>query len=369
MKRLSKKKIYYGLAAGLMLAAVTAGIMVKGNSKSAAIMEEVPLVRTTVVGAAAGGLNYTYSGEVKGRFESQLSFQVGGKIVKRHVQLGSVVHAGDVLMEIDAKDVKQTVNSNSAQVYSAESQVRLAENNLNRYQKLYEGGAISAAQLDQYKSAYDVAVASVRQASAQYAQGANQLDYSVLYADKAGVISSITAEAGQVVAAGQSVITIVQDGEREVEINIPENRIDELRKAQQLKVTFWALPAVSVDAVIREIAPMADAVSRTYKVRVSLLNPPQEVKLGMTSTVTVANIGNQQVAAYIPLAAIYQNSDTPGVWVVDNDNITLRSIKIGAFGDGKVQVLEGLKNGDVIVTAGVHKLKEGQKVRVAGDTL
>jgi len=369
MQKLSKKKIYYGLATCVLLAASVVGVMVKGQSKAAPIIEEVSLVRTAVIGVAGAAPSYTYSGEVKGRFESQLSFQVGGKILKRYVQLGSSVNAGDRLMEIDAKDVKQTVNSNSAQVYSAESQLRLAENNLNRYQKLYEGGAISEAQLDQYHSAYDAAVASLRQASAQSAQGSNQLDYSVLYADKAGVISSITAEAGQVVAAGQAVITIVQDGEREVEINIPENRIDELRKTGPLKVTFWALPTVSVDAVIREISPMADKVSRTYKVRVSLINPPQEVKLGMTSTVTVANMGNQQVAAYIPLAAIYQQGDTPGVWVVSNESVTLRVIKIGAFGDGKVQVLAGLQNGDIIVTAGVHKLKEGQKVRIAGDNI
>jgi len=369
MQKLSKKKLYYGLAAGMLLVAVVVGVMIKGHSKSAAMIEESSLVRTAVVGAEASAQSYTYSGEVKGRFESQLSFQVAGKIVKRNVQLGSSVNAGDALMEIDAKDVKQTVNSNSAQVYSAQSQLKLAESNLNRYQKLYEGGAISEAQLDQYHNAYDVAMASVRQASAQYAQGSNQLDYSVLYADKAGVISSITAEAGQVVAAGQAVITIVQDGEREVEISIPENRIDELRQGQEIKVAFWALPTVRVDAVIREIAPMADTVSRTYKVRVSLINPPQEVKLGMTSTVTVANKSNQQVAAYIPLAAIYQQGDMPGVWVVNNESVTLRIIKIGAFGDGKVQVLEGLQNGDRIVTAGVHKLKEGQKVRIAGDTI
>ncbi|SFL59300.1 efflux RND transporter periplasmic adaptor subunit [Pelosinus propionicus] len=369
MQKLSKKKLYYGLAAGVVLAAIAVGITVTKHSKSAAIMEEAALVRTEVVGRAAAAQDYTYSGEVKGRFESQLAFQVGGKIIKRHVQLGSVVNAGDVLMEIDAKDVKQTVNSNAAQVYSAESQVKLAENNLNRYQKLFEGGAISAAQLDQYKSAYDVAAASLRQASAQYAQGSNQLDYSVLYADKAGVISSITAEAGQVVTAGQSVVSIVQDGEREVEISVPENRIDEFRNMGQLNVTFWALPGISVDAAVREIAPMADAVSRTYKVRVSLVNPPAEVKLGMTSTVTAANRGKQQDAAYIPLTAIYQTSDVPGVWVLNNEIVTLRHIKIGAVGNGKVQVLEGLQNDDVIVTAGVHKLKEGQKVRIAGDTL
>lgn len=369
MEKVSKKKLYYALATSIVLVAVVVGAMIKGHAKPVEIIEEVMTVRTTVISTGASGQSYTYSGEVKGRFESQLSFQVAGKIIKRNVQLGSVVHAGDVLMQIDAKDIKQTVNSNSAQVYSAESQLKLAESNLSRYQELYKSGAISGAQLDQYQSAYDVAVAAVRQASAQYTQGSNQLDYSALYADKAGVISSITAETGQVVAAGQGVITIVQDGEREVEISIPENRIEELRKTTQMKVTFWALPTVSVDAVIREISPMADATSRTYKVRVSLLNAPQEVKLGMTAAVVVTNMGNQQVAAYIPLTAIYQSGNNPGVWVVNQESVTLRSVKIGAFGDGKVQVLEGLQNGDVIVTAGVHKLKEGQKVRIAGDDL
>jgi multidrug efflux system membrane fusion protein len=369
MEKLTKKKLYCGIVTSLFLVGAVLGIMVKGQTKAVTVSEEISLVRTTLVAAGDGTQTYTYSGEVKGRFESQLSFQVGGKIIKRNIQLGSVVTAGDMLMEIDGKDVRQTVNSNSAQVYSAESQLRLAENNLNRYKKLYEGGAISQGQLDQYQGVYDMAVASTRQASAQYAQGTNQLNYSVLYADKSGVVSSITAETGQVVVPGQAIVTIVEEGEREVEINIPENRIDELRTAEEIKVAFWALPTVSVDAVIREIAPMADKVSRTYKVRVSLKKPPQGVKLGMTSTVTVTNKGKKQVATYLPLTAIYQPGDTPGVWVVKNESITLRPIQIGVFGDGKVQVLAGLENGERVVTAGVHKLNEGQKVRLAGDAL
>ena len=370
MKQFGKKKLYLSLAAGAVLISAMVGFIWKGHAQTKVVAEEIPFVRTAVVGTAGAEQTFLYSGEVRGRYESQLAFQVNGKIIKRNVELGSIVKPGDVLMQIDAKDIQQTVNSNSAQVYSAGSQLRLAESNLNRYRQLYEQNAVSRATLDQYENAYDVAVAATHQASAQYSQGANQLDYSMLYADKPGVVSSITAEVGQVISSGTAVITVVQDGEREVEINVPENRIEELRNAPQLKVTFWALPAISLDATIREIAPMADKVSRTYKVRVSLMNPPQEVKLGMTSTVTVINKGsNQQMATYIPLAAIYQNGNTPGVWVIDNDIVTLRAVKVGAFGDGKIQVLEGLKNGDQIVTAGVHKLKEGQKVRIASGDL
>lgn len=371
MQQMSRKKLYGSLAAGLVVVGIIVGFIWKGQAQPKTVAEEISLVRTTVVGATSTMNNFTYSGEVRGRYESQLAFQVNGKIIKRNVELGSVVKPGDVLMQIDGKDIQQTVNSNSAQVYSASSQLHLAETNLQRYRQLYAQNAISRATLDQYENAYEVAVAGTRQASAQYAQGANQLDYSTLYADRAGVISSITAEAGQVVSAGAVVITIVQDGEREVEINVPENRIEEIRKNGGLTVSFWALPGVNVDGKVREIAPMADKVTRTYKVRVSLLNPPAEVKLGMTSTVAVVNPGNnQQSTIYIPLTAIYQNGNVPAVWVVKDGVLTMQPITTGAFGDNKVQVVAGINHGETIVTAGVHKLREGQKVRVStGDAL
>ncbi|MBU2700189.1 RND family efflux transporter MFP subunit [Sporomusaceae bacterium BoRhaA] len=341
-------------------------LILAGCSKTATVVEKAPLVHSQVIKMDGIGQSASYSGEVRGRYESPLAFQVAGKIIKRNVDLGSVVHPGDALMEIDPKDIEQNVNISSAQVSSAQSQLKLAENNLIRYKQLYEQDAISRAQLDQYQSAYDVAVAAVGQASAQYSQSGNQLGYSTLYANSNGVISSISAEAGQVVSAGQSVLTLVQDGEREIEISIPENRIEELRKAGKIEVAFWALPETTVEGIVREISPIADKVSRTYKVRISLVNPPQEIKLGMTATVTVAPSDSQK-AAYIPLAALYQTGDIPNVWVINNDIVTLRPIKIGVFGDNKVNVLEGLQDGDRIVIAGVHKLQEGQRVRTIGD--
>jgi RND family efflux transporter MFP subunit len=344
-----------------------AGLLLTGCSRAAQTRDEAPLVRTQTIKLDGMDQSASYAGEVRGRYESQLAFQVSGKIVRRNVELGSVVKPGDALMEIDAKDIQQTVVITSAQVDSAQSQFNLAESNLNRYRQLYEQNAISRAQLDQYQNAYDAAAAAVRQALAQYAQGSNQLGYSTLYADSAGVISAISAEAGQVVSAGQTVVTLVQDGEREVEINVPENRVEEVRQAGTIRLSFWALPDVSVTGAVREIAPVADKTTRTYKVRVTLINPPPEIKLGMTAKAQVAN-QNARKSAYIPLAAIYQTGNQPGVWVVANGAVTLRTVKTGSFGDGTVEVLEGLQDDDVIVTAGVHKLAEGQKVR-AGEGL
>ncbi|WP_094605687.1 Multidrug resistance protein MdtE [Sporomusa silvacetica DSM 10669] len=369
LTNVSKKKLYYGLlAVGVSICIIGVGITLVQHNRSQPVAEEVPIVRTAVIGNGSRDVpGYTYSGEVRGRYESQLAFQVTGKIIKRNVQLGSAVNTGELLMQIDSRDLQQTVNSNSAQVSSAESQLKLAESNLNRYRQLLESGAISRAQYDQYASAYEVALAGVQQASAQYAQGSNQLDYSLLLADKPGVVSSIAAEAGQVVSAGQTVITVVQDGEREVEISVPENRIEELRRVGQIKVTFWALPNLNVTGSIREIAPMADQTTRTFKVRVSLLNPSPEIKLGMTAAVTIA--GNTQPTVTIPLAAVYQDGNTPEVWVVKENVLTLQPIQAGNIGNGTIQVISGLQQGDRIVISGVHKLKEGQKVKISGDSL
>ncbi|WP_094607697.1 Multidrug resistance protein MdtE [Sporomusa silvacetica DSM 10669] len=369
LTKLSRKKVYYGLTAAVVGLCIIGGVIWKEHSRPQATVEDIPIVRTTVIGTTANAQGYTYSGEVRGRYESQLAFQISGKIIKRNVQLGSLINAGDVLMQIDAKDVAQTVNNYSAQVDSAVSRLQLAESDLKRYRELLAGGAISQSQYDQYANAYNVAAAGVRQAQAQYTQGSNQFDYTLLQADKPGVVSSISAEIGQVVSAGQTIVTIVQDGEREVEISVPENRIEELRNATQLKVAFWALSNLTIDGKVREIAPMADSTTRTFKVRVSLLNLPPEIKLGMTAAVTVVG-SNVQQTVNIPLAAIYQETgDTPAVWVVKNDVLTLRPITIGNFGNGTIEVLGGLQPGDRIVTAGVHKLKEGQKVKVGGDSI
>ena len=268
-------------------------------------------------------------------------------------------------MQIDPKDLQQTVNSSSAQVYSAESQLKLAKNNLSRYQQLYAQGAVSRAQLDQYQNEYDVAVASVQRTSAQLSQGVNQFNYSLLYADQPGVIASIAIEAGQVVSAGQTVLTIVQDGEREVEISVPENRIEELRKTTQIKATFWALPNTTIKGKVREIAPMADSTTRTYKVRISLINPPQEIKLGMTAAVTVSD-SPQSASLTIPLSAVYQTGTSPAVWVVEDSVVSLHPVQTGNFSGNQIQVLAGLDPGETIVTAGVQKLRPGQQVRITG---
>lgn len=329
------------------------------NEKEQAV--DIPSVKTMRVMQVGESGKTSYAGEVKGRYESQLAFQVGGKVIQRHVDLGSRVKAGNVLLEIDAKDIKESENMAAAQVEAAKAQLVLAEANLNRYRKLYEKAAVSQAQYDQFRTSYDSALAAVRQAEAQYAQSKNAFLYSRLTADADGVISSVAAEAGQVVAAGQTVVTLVRDGDLEIEIQLPENRLQSVVEGTPATVTFWAQDGLTVTGSVREIAPVADPASRTYKVRVSLVQPPVEVRLGMTANVIFTS--EKQGIFTIPLSAIYQTDETPKVWVVEDQTVRLQPIAIDGFGDDRVRVLSGLYGGEVIVTAGVHKLREGQQVR------
>jgi RND family efflux transporter MFP subunit len=360
-----KKIIIYGLTILVACFCLLVWFIYSGNAnRTNAEFETAPLVRTMVVSPLNAGEQYAYAGEVKSRHESQLAFQVGGKIIARNVELGSIVRQGQTLMQIDARDVEQSVVSQKAQVVQAKSQLQLAEQNLKRYHQLFIEDVISRSQLEQYQAAYDIARAGHEQTLALYTQSIHQMDYTRLKSDKAGVVSSINAEVGQVVGPGQVVVTVVQDGEREIEINVSENRIEAIRLSSKAKITFWALPGVTIEGKICEIAPMADAVSRTYNVRVALAQASPQVRLGMTASVLIHEAGGASFIPFIPLSALYQTGTTPQVWVIQQDTVHLRPIRTGVFGNDQVQILSGLNAGDVIVTAGVHKLRDGQKVKL-----
>ena len=341
-----------------LLAVLCAALLVLGaagcGSKEAA-PEKAPLVKTQQAGGNAGAVEGVYAGTVKGRYETNMAFQVGGQIISRNVQAGSLVHAGDTLMVIDARDVVQQANQGEAAVGQARAQLELAQKNLARYTELYNESAVAASVLDQYQTNYDAAFASYQNALANLTAGAD------------GVITAVQAEEGQVVAAGQTVLTLVQTGELEVEINVPENRVAELQEGTPVRVSFWALHT-DAEGTVREIAPMADPAARTYRVRVSILQPPAGMELGMTASVALAQSDTDDAAASVlPLAAIYQTGDTPQVWVVtDDDTVTLKDVTVEEFNGDQV-IVHGLQPTDLVVTAGVHKLRDGQQVRTEAD--
>ena len=265
-------------------------------------------------------------------------------------------------MEIDPKDALQQFNAGKAQVDSAKAQLNLAKSNFERYSQLFSENAISAAMLDQYKTNYENAVATYNAAIAQANQISNNLEYTQLISNADGVISSINAEIGQVVSAGQPVLTLVQTGELEVEINVPENKLSAVQIGTPAEISFWA-NSDKITGIVREISPMADSVARTYRVRISIPSN-DNIKLGMTATATFKAFNSKNGEYTLPLSAIYQTGGNSQVWVVNDENrVVLKNIIVKNFSDNSV-VVGGLSPNDKIVVAGVHKLFEGQEVRI-----
>ena len=328
-----------------------------------------------VAGAVATGGGNTYSGEIRARHETALGFRIGGKIAERLVDAGAKVKAGQPLARLDPADT-------GLQASAADAQHQLAETEAKRYRELRSKGFVSQAALDAKEAA-------LKAAAAQAGLNRNQEAYTVLRADHAGVVAAILAEAGQVVSAGQPVLRIAQDGGREVAVAIPESQINNIKVGAEAEVTLWAggSEGAHFGGRLRELSPMADAVSRTYAARIALMQPngygrlphphlnplPQageeaNVKsnllfLGMTAQVRFGNPGKGG-ELLVPSTAIFQQGDKPAVWVVAADrSIGLRTVQIAAYRDDGAAISGGLNAGERIVIAGVHKLTAGEKVR------
>jgi multidrug efflux system membrane fusion protein len=235
---------------------------------------------------------------------------------------------------------------------------------LDRYRGLKDKGFVSQAAFDTKKSGFEAAQAKVAALSAQASLSRNQAGYTVLRADQAGVISAVLAEAGQVVAAGQPVLRLAREDEKEVAISIPESRMAELSRVGRAEVVMWARNASSrlFEGKIREVAPVADPTTRTYPVRVSIQGSDSSVLLGMTANVSFLS-SDAVPTMNLPLTAIYQQEGKLAVWVVGKDNkVALRPVSLASLGEDGAHISAGLKPGERVVTAGVHKLIPGEQV-------
>ena len=257
-------------------AAIALGVisLLAGCSKAPeAAHEEVRPVRTVVVGESSGTVGASYSGEIRARYESQLGFRTGGKIVARLVEVGAHVKRGQPLLQLDPAQESLQLLASGAEVDAAKSRVSQASLDLRRTEALLTHQFASQAEVDHHRLALEQAEAQLRSAQARQQLSANQRGYTTLVADRDGVVSVLRAETGQVVAPGQPVVTVAADGEREVAISIPESRVDELRQARKLQVSVWAHPGQSWSGTLRELAPDTDSVTRTYSARIAISQP------------------------------------------------------------------------------------------------
>jgi membrane fusion protein, multidrug efflux system len=319
-----------------------------------------------------GGVAIRYPVEVAARYSNPMSFRVPGKLVERKVRIGDAVKKGEVVARLDPVDAQKQAASARAALDAAEHRLVFAKQQLDRDTAQSAQNLIAANQLEQTQDAFTAAQAGRDQAAAQSTVARNNLEYNTLVVDHDGVITSENADTGQVVSAGQAVYGLAWTGDTDVTLDAAESDLGRIAVGQAANVTFPALPGRHFDAHVREITPTADPQSRTYRVKLTLAQPGQVVRLGMTGDATLAPVvapagGESTPAAAtfsLPATAMFHQGSRPAVWVINagNSTLELRPVTVRSYSEHSTVVTGGLKDGESVVLAGVHTVYAGEKV-------
>lgn len=347
--------------------ALGASLLLAGCGQEAEVEAQKPRpVRVVTVEKGQGGQVATFTGEVLAQDEASLAFRVSGRMIERGANIGDQVKAGQVVARLDPQNALNTLRSAQAALAAAESQLVTAANAFERQDRLLGNGFTTQANHDAARTALQAAQSAVDDAEAQLKIAQDNVSYTDLVADAAGTVTARGAEPGEVVQAGQMILQLARQGGRDAVFDVPANVLRTAPVDPLITVTLSDDPSVTAAGRVREVAPQADPVTRTFRVRVGLDNPPAAMRLGST-VIGRVELGNDTLIQ-IPASALTALNDRPAVWVVDpaTDTVALRNIEVRRFSQASVSVDTGLAPGEVVVTAGVQALHPGQKVRLLG---
>jgi RND family efflux transporter MFP subunit len=327
---------------------------------------ELRPVRTVVVDAKPILDDRQAVGEVKPRYESDLSFRVDGKLVSRRVDVGASVKQGDILATLDVQDYQNKLNSAEADVAAAEAAFVEAQSTESRLGKLVKNGWTPQANYDTALHNLRATEAKLASARASLALTRDQLNYTELKAEFEGVITAVGAEAGQNVTSGQMVVKLARLTDKDGVFNIAETALLDHRN-ENAEVAVWPLsnPQLTIEGVVREVSPVADATTRTYTVKVTLKDPPPSLRFGMS--IAGRWKGSTAPVVALPLSVVFEKNGSPAVWVFDpqSGSATLKPVAVARYEAETVVIAGGLAKGALVITAGINTLREGQKVRLA----
>ena len=306
----------------------------------------------------------SFVGTVRPRIESDLGFRVAGKVSKRLIEVGTRVEAGQPLATLDEVDLALQAEQAAAELRAATGVLAQASAAETRAKELRQKGWTTEAQLDQAKAAADEARARLNRAERSVELTKNSLSYATLVADTAGVVTATLIEPGQVVTAGQTAIRLARLAEKEVAIAIPETLLIRA-KSGEAQVSIWSNPDKRYVAKLRELAPSADAATRTYLAKFSMPEADDEVQLGMTATLTLSDSASERVAR-LPLSALFNQGEGPSLYVADAKSgaLTLKRVSVKSYERGDVLIRDGVEEGANVVALGVQKLDPAQKVKI-----
>lgn len=351
---------------GLLVASLALGapLAACGQAESAPPQAH-EMVRVETVSFQPVARTVSLTGTVAARVESKLSFRVAGRIAERKVDIGDHVRAGDVLATIETAQQEADVQSARATLQASEATLAQARSNFARQKQLIESGFTTRSNFDAAQEQLRTAEGSVESARADVGTAEEQLSLTILKADADGVITGRDAEAGQVVAAAQTVFTLAQDGARDAVFDIYEGLLAEPPASDRVEIRLLSNRDVAATATVREVSPTFDAATGTVRVKMSLIDPPPAMGLGAA----VYGSGKWAVRQLIalPWTALSAGEAGPTVWVVDRETraVSQRPITVDHYATGQIFIGAGLKEGETVVTAGGQFLRAGQVVAIA----
>lgn len=308
-------------------------------------------------------------GTIEPRYTTDLGFRVLGRITARSVGVGDFVKAGEVVATIDAKSHELAVASAEADLASAAAQLANARSAEQRQQSLFKIGRTPQSSVDDAEQIRTAAEATLAQSEAALEKAREQLDDTQLKSDFAGVVTASSADVGQVVAAGPSVLTVARPEVREAVIDVGEEIAESLHDGTAFEVVLQMDPSTPVAARVREIAPQSDTMTRTRRVRLALADPPEAFRLG--ATIVASPVSAAVDRLIVPASAVLHRDGATFVFVAEGPpgatRVSVRPVLVREVDDATAEVTAGLAAGDRVVTAGVHSLADGQKIRLYED--
>ena len=309
-----------------------------------------------------------FAGSIQARYESNTGFRVGGRIARRNVDVGAEVQKGTLLATLDPSDQQNQLRSAQGDLARIQAQLINAQANARRQQALFDRGVGAQAQLDVANTDLKTTQASLDQARAAVSQSKDQLSYTELRSDHKAVVTAWNAEAGQVVTAGQQVVTLAQPDIKEAVIDLPDTLVDQLPSDVVFSVAAQLDPSINTTAIIREIEPQAQSATRTRRARLTLSDTPEGFRLGTAISVTLSSAIKPRIE--LPLTALQEVDGKTRIWVIDTQNKTVnpREVSVVSRGANSVVLAGGVQNGERVVSAGVNSLKPGQSVKLDEDS-
>jgi RND family efflux transporter MFP subunit len=350
----------------VLTAAAVALVSCKPDTKVEA--PEIRPVRTVTAAKGEAGETVVLTGHVQAEDEPAFAFRIAGRMIERPVNVGDRVEAGQVLAKLDPENELNELRSAESTLAAAQGQLTYGRGDFERQRQLLANGHTPRARFDQSQNALQSAQSQVDDAEARLRIARDRVSWTTLEADAPGTVTARGAEPGEVVQAGQMILRLARQGGRDAVFDVPAQLLRSAPSDSEITLRLTDDPSVMATGRVREIAPQADPVTRTFEVKVGLSDPPEAMRLGATVSGSL-KLGSEPVIS-IPASALTELNRQPALWIVDPKNLTvsMRNVELLRHDPGTVVIAQGLDSGDIVVTAGIQALHPGQKIRLLGSS-